>query len=83
MISIGEGMAASTSEEDMDAMFQPRPHGVIAVDPLPPMHISVGTKSTLRPNVAGGLSQQANLERSQYLGELSPPLESQMPKTNS
>ena len=27
-------MAASTSGEDMDAMFQPRPHGAIAVDPL-------------------------------------------------
>jgi hypothetical protein len=28
-------MAASTSGEDVDAMFQPRPHGAIAVDPLP------------------------------------------------
>ena len=28
-------MAASTSDEDKDAMFQPRPHGAIAVDPLP------------------------------------------------
>ena len=27
-------MAASTSEEDMDAIFQPRPHGAIAIDPL-------------------------------------------------
>jgi hypothetical protein len=27
-------MAASTSGEDMDAIFQPRPHGAIAVDPL-------------------------------------------------
>src|SRR5262245_17038913 len=34
VISVGEGMAASTSNEDMDAMFQPRPHGAIAVGPL-------------------------------------------------
>src|SRR5262245_6536117 len=34
VISVGEGMAASTSEEDKDAMFQPRPHGAIAADPL-------------------------------------------------
>src|SRR5215467_12758331 len=34
VIWVGEGMVASTSEEDMDAMFRPRPHGVIAVDPL-------------------------------------------------
>ena len=33
-ISVGEGMSASTSNEDMDAMFQPRPHGAIAVGPL-------------------------------------------------
>src|SRR6185295_2764311 len=33
VISVGEGTAASTSEEDMDAMFQPRPHGAIAVGP--------------------------------------------------
>ena len=33
VISVGEGMAASTSNEDMDAMFQPRPHGAIAVGP--------------------------------------------------
>src|SRR5215470_18081837 len=35
VISVGAGMAASTSGEDMDAMFQPRPHGAIAIDPLP------------------------------------------------
>ena len=40
VISVGEGIAASTSEEDMDAMFQPRPHGAIAVDPLTQVHIS-------------------------------------------
>src|SRR5262249_57067012 len=34
VISVGEGMAASTSKEDLDAIFQPRPYGVIAVDPL-------------------------------------------------
>ena len=34
VISVGEGMMASTSNEDMDAMFQPRPHGAIAVGPL-------------------------------------------------
>src|SRR6476660_642305 len=34
VISVGEGMVASTSEEDMDAMFQPRPHGAIAIGPL-------------------------------------------------
>jgi len=67
VISVGEGMAASTSIEGMDAMFQPRPHGVIAVDPLSSIHISVEAKSTLCPGraevreparVAGGLGQQ-------------------------
>ena len=30
---ISVGMSAPTSNEDMDAMFQPRPHGAIAVVP--------------------------------------------------
>src|SRR5215467_9351115 len=58
VISVGEGMAASTSKEDMDAIFQPRPYGVIAVDPLTRVHITEVEKSTLwslegvRPNRA-------------------------------
>ena len=28
------GQGASTSDEDMDAMFRPRPYGAIAIDPL-------------------------------------------------
>ena len=40
-------MAASTSKEDMDAIFQPRPYGVIAVDPLTQVHITEAEKSTL------------------------------------
>src|SRR5215510_10932328 len=45
VISVGEGMAASTSKEDMDAMFQPRPYGAIAVDPLTSVHITPEQKS--------------------------------------
>src|SRR5262245_3151819 len=52
VISVGEGMTASTSNEDMDAIFQPRPHGAIAVSPRRQMHISTEIKSTLRPGHA-------------------------------
>src|SRR5262245_30808958 len=66
VISVGEGMAASTSEEDMDAMFRPRPHGAIAVAPLLSVHISATAKSILwsraqflkLPHVVGGLGHQ-------------------------
>ena len=47
-------------------MFRPRPHGVIAVDPLLSMHISATAKSTLwaraqlleLAHVVGGLGHQ-------------------------
>lgn len=44
----GEGMAASTSNEDIDAMCQSRPHGAIAVGSRGEIHISPEAKSTLR-----------------------------------
>src|SRR5215475_5181354 len=44
VIPAGEGMAASTSKEYMDAIFQPRPYGVIAVDPLRRVHITAEQK---------------------------------------
>src|SRR5262249_18647 len=66
----------STSQEDMDAIFQPRPHGVIAVDPLCAMHITSGGMSTPRsyrnrsrtslfelPDVVCGLGEQPIPER--------------------
>src|SRR5215475_8588900 len=53
VISVGEGMAASTSKEDMDAIFQPRPYGVIAVDPLTSVHITAKPKS-ISCALAGG-----------------------------
>ena len=34
VISVVEAMSVSTSIEDMDAIFQPRPHGAIAVGSL-------------------------------------------------
>src|SRR6516162_6519136 len=48
VISVGEGMAAPTSKEDMDAIFQPRPYGAIAVDPLTRVHITAEQKSIFR-----------------------------------
>jgi len=45
-------MAASTSGEDVDAMFQPRPHGAIAINPVTAIHISSLAKSTLGPGQA-------------------------------
>src|SRR5262249_25117859 len=44
VISVGEGMAASTSGEDMDAIFRPGPHGAIAVDPLSQVQHHKGAK---------------------------------------
>jgi len=67
VISVGEGMAASTSDEDMDAMFQPRPHGAIAASPVVKTHISASARSTLcsrhaelleLTHIARGLGQQ-------------------------
>ena len=54
VISVGEGMAASTSDEDMDAMFQPRPHGAIAVDPLGanPHQLGGNVNSSARDDVS-------------------------------
>ena len=59
VISVGEGMAASTSYEDMDAMFQPRPHGAIAVDPLTEVHITIEAVSTVGRNAFSGMPRGA------------------------
>src|SRR5262249_5496707 len=67
VISVGEGMIASTSHEVMDAMFQPRPHEAIAIGPPTCKSTSAGAMSTLGPGctqllelarIAGGLGQE-------------------------
>jgi hypothetical protein len=40
--------------EDVDAMFQPRPHGAIAVDPLTEVHITIEAVSTVGRNAFSG-----------------------------
>jgi hypothetical protein len=49
LISVGEGIAAS--QEDRDAMFQPRPHAAIAVAPNAHHHGSKvnSSRALLRP----------------------------------